>query len=92
MMRHWGPQTAAVAEIEALRRNVLPIDPTAVVDVCDRFWLRRDANLPDDDRVEAERIVEGLNRRSVAVSFGKLNAARRRCLVAGGAQKLEALA
>ena len=92
MMRHWGPQTAAVAEIEALRRNVLPVDPTAVVDVCDRFWLRRDAHLPDDVRADAERIVESLNRRSVAVSFGKLNAARRRCLVAGGAQKLEALA
>ncbi|MGI8810635.1 MAG: hypothetical protein ACR2KK_22855 [Acidimicrobiales bacterium] len=92
MMRHWGPQTAAVAEIEALRQTVLTVDPTAVVDVCDRFWLRRDADLPDDVRAEAERIVGSLNRRSVAVSFGKLNAARRRCLVAGGARKLEALA
>ena len=92
MMRHWGPQTAAVAEIEALKQTVLPVDPTAVVDVCDRFWLRRDAHLPDDVRSEAERIVDSLNRRSVAVSFGKLNAARRRCLVAGGAHKLDALA
>ncbi len=91
MMRHWGPQTAAVAEIDALRRTVLPVDPTAVVDVCDRFWLRCDADLPSDVRAEAERIVESLNRRSVAVSFRKLNAARRRCLVAGGGQKLEAL-
>lgn len=92
MMRHWGPQTAAVAEIEALKQTVLPVDPTAVVDVCDRFWLRRDARLPDGVRAEAERIVDSLNRRSVAVSFGKLNAARRRCLVAGGAHKLDALA
>jgi DNA-binding transcriptional regulator LsrR (DeoR family) len=92
MMRHWGPQTAAVAEIEALRQIVLPVDPTAVVDVCDRFWLRRDADLPADVRAEAQRIVDSLNRRSVAVSFVKLNAARRRCLVAGGAQKLEGLA
>jgi len=92
MMRHWGPQTAAVEEIEALREVVLPVDPTAVVDVCDRFWLRRDAALPPDVRREAQRIVDSLNRRSVAVSFTKLNAARRRCLVAGGAQKLEGLA
>jgi len=92
MMRHWGPQTAAVAEIDALRQTVLPVDPTAVVDVCDRFWLRRDADLPAAIRADAERIVQSLNRRSVAVSFGKLNAARRRCLVAGGEHKLEALA
>jgi DNA-binding transcriptional regulator LsrR (DeoR family) len=92
MMRHWGPQTEAVAEIEALRRAVLPVDPTAVVDVCDRFWLRQDADLPADVRAEAQRIVDSLNQRSVAVSFVKLNAARRRCLVAGGAHKLEALA
>ena len=91
MMRHWGPQTEAVEEIEALRRTVLPVDPNAVVDVCDRFWLRRDASLPDDVRAEAQRIVDSLNRRSVAVSFVKLNAARRRCLVAGGAHKLEGL-
>ncbi len=92
MMRHWGPQTAAVAEIEALRRVVLPVDPTAVVDVCDRFWLRRGAELPEDVQAEAQRIVDSLNRRSVAVSFVKLNSARRRCLVAGGAQKLEGIA
>jgi DNA-binding transcriptional regulator LsrR (DeoR family) len=92
MMRHWGPQTEAVAEIEALRKVVLPVDPTAVVDVCDRFWLRRGADLPEDVRAEAQRIVDSLNRRSVAVSFVKLNAARRRCLVAGGAHKLEGLA
>lgn len=91
MMRHWGPQTEAVEEIEALRRTVLPVDPTAVVDVCDRFWLRRDAALPADVRTEAQRIVDSLNRRSVAVSFTKLNAARRRCLVAGGTHKLEGL-
>lgn len=91
MMRHWGPQTEAVEEIEALRRTVLPVDPTAVVDVCDRFWLRRDAALPADVRAEAQRIVDSLNRRSVAVSFTKLNAARRRCLVAGGTHKLEGL-
>ena len=91
MMRHWGPQTEAVEEIEALRRTVLPVDPNAVVDVCDRFWLRRDASLPDDVRLEAQRIVDSLNRRSVAVSFVKLNAARRRCLVAGGAHKVEGL-
>ena len=92
MMRHWGPQTEAVEEIEALRQAVLPVDPTAVVDVCDRFWLRRGADLPDGVRAEAQRIVDSLNRRSVAVSFEKLNAARRRCLVAGGAHKLEGLA
>jgi DNA-binding transcriptional regulator LsrR (DeoR family) len=91
MMRHWGPQTAAVAEIEALRRVVLPHDATAVVDVCDRFWLRRDADLPPDVRIEAQRIVDSLNGRSVAVSFVKLNAARRRCLVAGGVHKLDGL-
>ena len=91
MMRHWGPQTEAVEEIEALRRTVLPVDPNAVVDVCDRFWLRRDAELPAHVRAEAQRIVDSLNRRSVAVSFVKLNAARRRCLVAGGAHKLEGL-
>jgi DNA-binding transcriptional regulator LsrR (DeoR family) len=91
MMRHWGPQTEAVEEIEALRRTVLPVDPNAVVDVCDRFWLRRDASLPDDVRAEAQRIVDSLNRRSVAVSFVKLNSARRRCLVAGGSHKLEGL-
>lgn len=91
MMRHWGPQIEAVEEIEALRRTVLPLDPNAVVDVCDRFWLRRDASLPDDVRAEAQRIVDSLNRRSVAVSFVKLNAARRRCLVAGGAHKLDGL-
>ena len=92
MMRHWGPQTAAVAEIDALKKHVLPVDPNAVVDVCDRFWLRRGANLPDDVRREAERIVESLNRRSVAVSFEKLHAARRRCLVAGGLHKVDGLA
>ena len=92
MMRHWGPQTEAVAEIEALRTAVLPEDPTAVVDVCDRFWLRRGADLSAGVRAEAQRIVDSLNRRSVAVSFVKLNAARRRCLVAGGAHKLEGLA
>ncbi len=92
MMRHWGPQTAAVAEIEALRETVLPLDPTAIVDVCDRFWLRRGADLPADVRAEAQRIVDSLNGRSVAVSFVKMNAARRRCLVAGGAHKLEGLA
>ena len=91
MMRHWGPQIEAVEEIEALRQTVLPLDPSAVVDVCDRFWLRRDAALPGDVRAEAQRIVDSLNRRSVAVSFVKLNAARRRCLVAGGAHKLEGL-
>jgi DNA-binding transcriptional regulator LsrR (DeoR family) len=91
MMRHWGPQIEAVEEIEALRQTVLPLDPSAVVDVCDRFWLRRDAALHADVRAEAQRIVDSLNRRSVAVSFVKLNAARRRCLVAGGAHKLEGL-
>src|SRR5436305_1309492 len=73
MMRHWGPQPAAVAEIEALRRIVLPVDPTAVVDVCDRFWLRRDADLPGDVRAEAQRIVDSLHRCGVAVSVHMLH-------------------
>jgi DNA-binding transcriptional regulator LsrR (DeoR family) len=91
MMRDWGPQTAAIEEIRHLRDLVLPVDPTAVVDICDRFWLREEAELPADVRQEAQRIVDHLNDLSVAASWAKLNAAHRRCLVAGGASKLEAI-
>ncbi|MEA2825923.1 MAG: deoxyribonucleoside regulator [Actinomycetota bacterium] len=91
MMREWGPQTAAVEEIQHLRDVVLPADPTAVVDVCDRFWLRAEADLPDDVRQEAQTIVDRLNDLSVAATLAKLNSAHRRCLVAGGASKLEAI-
>ena len=91
MIRDWGPQTAAIEEIQHLRDLVLPVDPTAVVDICDRFWLREDADLPDDLRQEAQTIVDRLNDLSVAATLAKLNAAHRRCLVAGGASKLEAI-
>lgn len=91
MMRDWGPQTAAIEEIQHLRDLVLPVDPTAVVDICDRFWLRQEAHLPDDLRQEAQKIVDRLNDLSVGATLTKLNAAHRRCLVAGGASKLEAI-
>ncbi len=90
MMHQGGPQTDAIPEIRQLREEIVPDWPTAVVDVCDRFILRA-KGVPDEVRPRAQAIVDGLNAKSVALSFSKLNAADYKVLVAGGAQKLEGI-
>lgn len=90
MMHQGGPQTDAIPEIGQLREEIVSDWPTAVVDVCDRFHLRA-GGVPAEKWDRADAIVKGLNAKSVAVSFAKLDAAEYKVLVAGGAQKLEGI-
>jgi DNA-binding transcriptional regulator LsrR (DeoR family) len=77
-------------ELAHLKEHVLPLCPSAVVDVCSRFWVWSGA-LPLELERKAKEIVETLNGKMVAIAPTKLNRAREKILVAGGSQKYEGL-
>jgi DNA-binding transcriptional regulator LsrR (DeoR family) len=92
LLQYSGPHTQAFqVELDALKGKVLPRALSAVADICHRFFWIGGADVPKDVRRAAEEIVEGLNGKTVSVTFPHLNEAREKILVAGGAQKYQGI-
>lgn len=91
-MWHPNPQEAVSKDIRALRETIVPSCQGAIVDISDRFWLRRGGEgLDADVRDAAVAALDSLNSKIVSVSFAKLQNARQRLVVAGGMQKYDAV-
>ncbi|MBI4312326.1 MAG: hypothetical protein HY681_11165 [Chloroflexi bacterium] len=88
LLQDTGPQSHAIrAEIEELRTQVLPKAPTVIAEICNRYFWIGQKDLSADIREAVERILHGLNSKTIAIPLEKLNKAKEKVLVAGGAQK-----
>ena len=74
------------AALDRLESEVLPACANAVMDVYDTFWVADGGLNPDLARIATD-LVEELNSRIVALPRPKLDQAREKVLVAGGAFK-----
>lgn len=82
-------QLAPVRSIlQRLEDQVFPVSNSAVMDVYDTFWLRED-ELQGRLATSAKRLVDQLNSKIVGVPRPKLDQAREKMLIAGGANKYE---
>jgi DNA-binding transcriptional regulator LsrR (DeoR family) len=78
------------AILDRLEREVLPSGRSPVIDVYDTFWVREDALDPVTAGVARELVAE-LNSVLVAAPRSKVNQAREKIIIAGGAAKYEAI-
>ncbi|MBI4201829.1 MAG: hypothetical protein HY532_01770 [Chloroflexi bacterium] len=92
LLQDTGPQSHAIrGEIEELRVKVLPKAPNVIAEICNRYFWIGDDTVPPDLRRAVERILRGLNAKTIAIPLEKLDRAKEKVLVAGGAQKYPGL-
>ncbi|GEM_PF-2066318 len=92
LLQDTGPQSHAIREeLEELRTRILPEAPTVIAEICNRYFWIGDGNTQTEVRETVERILQGLNNKTIAIPLDKLNKAKEKVLVAGGAQKYAGL-
>ncbi len=89
LIRGKHPEVKAISpQLKLLRERVLPSCPGAVIDICESFWA---GDVTDELAPSVELAVRTLNSHVVSAAPEKLARVRERLLVAGTAQKYQAL-